>query len=79
MSRSDASVIVRCDGENCPKRRIPGTPFPRRFPVETHVDLFDLGNGEWGEGTVDASLRNAGWTKVGDRDLCPECSKEANR
>ena len=71
--RHDATIQVTCDGNGCEKRK--GHLYTRNF---ARIELTGLGNGDWSEGTVDASLKAEGWTKDGEKDLCPECSKEAD-
>jgi len=73
MSRSDATIEVTCDGNACAER---AARMPSVYPHSTVADLWDMGNGDWAAVTVDDHLRACGWTRVGDRDLCPECSKE---
>lgn len=71
MSRRDAIITVFCDGYGCQMR------LARRESRSCiNVDLFDLGLGDWSEGTVDESLRAEGWTSKDGKDYCPECGKD---
>jgi len=38
--------------------------------------MTQLGSNDWASDTVSAELKAAGWTRSGNRDYCPECSKE---
>lgn len=62
MSRTGAFITVTCD----------------KCGEDEHVELCALaGRGEWDERYVQKKLDLFYWTRVGDRDLCAECSDES--
>ena len=60
MARSEPTLTVTCNG----------------CGVRVRCEMTQLGSNDWASDTVSAELKAAGWTRSGNRDYCPECSKE---
>lgn len=61
--RSEAYITVTCDHCN----------------YSENVELTSLAGGGWDERDVDSRLREGGWVKDGDQDLCETCKPEEGK
>ncbi len=60
MSNFGAQITFQCD---------------RCRNIYLTIHLRDAGGGSFDFGGVDEELSDRGWTKDGDSDICPDCSK----
>lgn len=59
---SDAYVLVTCDNECGSEQEIQLTPL-------AHHGSYDMRD-------VESAMKNYGWVKDGDRDICEDCAAD---
>ena len=60
--RSDPTILVECDGDEC--------------SYEEELHMTPLSGSSWDERHLDADLRARGWRIEDGKDFCPDCADE---